>query len=139
MVSRVGSDSLKGSGFTLKKYASNFSEVLQIILVENRLEANEFTLNAESSPILGLEWIIKKDCLQVCRGPSKESPQDITQLVVQSFVSSVFDPMGIFAPFTMRMRILLKVFGFALANPGMSKLQMMITCIPRLGDRNANN
>ena len=99
---------LKRSGFTLKKWASNCSEVLQRIPVEDRLEANEFTLNAESSPILGLEWIIDKDCLQVCRGPSKECPQDITQRVVLSFVSSVFDPMGIFAPFTMRLRILLK-------------------------------
>ena len=59
-------ETLKRSGFTLKKRASNCSEVLQEIPVEDRLEANEFTLNAESSPILGLEWIIDKDCLQVC-------------------------------------------------------------------------
>ena len=51
-------ETLKRSGFTLKKWASNCSEVLQNIPVEDRLEANEFTLNAESSPILGLEWII---------------------------------------------------------------------------------
>ena len=101
-------ETLKRSGFTSKKWASNCSEVLQRIPVEDRLEANEFTLNAESSPILGLEWMIDKDCLQVCRGPSKESPQEITQRVVLSFVSSVFDPMGIFASFTMRMRILLE-------------------------------
>ena len=101
-------ETLKRSGSTLKKWARDCSEVLQRIPVEDRSEANEFTLNAESFPILGLEWIIDKDCLQVCRGPSKECPQDITQRVVLSFVSSVFDPMGIFAPFTMRMRILLK-------------------------------
>ena len=101
-------ETLKRSDFTLKKWASNCSEVLQKIPVEDRLEANEITLIAESSPILDLEWIIDKDCLQVCRGPSKECPQDITQRVVLSFVPSVFDPMGIFAPFTMRMRILLK-------------------------------
>ena len=65
-------------------------------------------LNAESSPILGLEWIIDADSLQVCRGPNKGCPNEVTQRVVLSFVSSVFDPMGIFAPFTMRMRMLLK-------------------------------
>ena len=51
---------------------------------------------------------IDQDCLQVCRGPNKECPSEISQRVVLSFVSSVFDPMGIFAPFTMRMRMLLK-------------------------------
>ena len=76
--------------FTLNKWASNCPEVLQIIPVEDRIEANEFTLNAESS-ILCLEWIFNKDCLQVCRGPSEKSPQNITQRVL-SFVSSVFDP-----------------------------------------------
>ena len=80
--------------FTLKKWVSNCPEVLQIIPVDDRLEANEFTLNAES--ILCLEWIFDKDCLQVCRGPSEESTQNITQRVVLSFVSSVFDPMGVF-------------------------------------------
>ena len=72
-------ETLRRNGFTLKKWASNCSEVLQTIPVEDRLEANECTLNAEASAILGLEWIIDEDCLQVCRGPNKECPQDITQ------------------------------------------------------------
>ena len=94
-VTRVG-ENAQTWWFTSKKLVSNCPEVLQIIPVEDLLEANEFTLNAESSPILCLEWIFNKDCLQVCRGPSEESPQNVTQRVVLSFVSSVFDPMGIF-------------------------------------------
>ena len=101
-------ETLKRSGFTLKKWASNCPEVLEIFPVEERLEANEIALNAESSAILGLEWITDRDCLQVCRGPNKECPQDGFQRVVITFVSSEFDPMGIFAPFTLRMRMLLK-------------------------------
>ena len=67
-------------------------------------------LNAEPtfSSNLVLEWKIDQDCLQVCRGPNKECPSEMTQRVVLSFVSSVFDPMGIFAPFTTRLRMLLK-------------------------------
>ena len=50
----------------------------------------------------------RKDFLQVCRGPNKNRPQDNTQQVVLTFVYSVFDPMGHFAPLTERMRMLLK-------------------------------
>ena len=103
-------ETLKRSEFTLKKWASNCLEVTENVPLENRLEANEVMLNAEpiSSSVLVLEWKIDQDCLQVCRGPNKECPSEITQRVVLSFVCSVFHPMGIFAPFTMRMRMLLK-------------------------------
>ena len=103
-------ETLKRSGFTLEKKVSNCFEVTEDIRLENRLETNEVMLNAEptSSSILGLDWKIDQDCLQVCRGPNKECPSEITQRVVLSFVSSVFDPLDIFEPFTMRMRLLLK-------------------------------
>ena len=103
-------ETLKRSGFTLKKWASNCPELTENIPIENRIEANEVMLNAEptSSSILGLEWKIDQDCLQVCRGPNKECPSEKTQRVVLSFVSSVFDPISTLAPFTMRMRMLLK-------------------------------
>ena len=45
---------LKRSGFTIKQWASSCPEVLEIIPVDDRLEANEFTFNAESSSILVL-------------------------------------------------------------------------------------
>ena len=50
-------ETLKRSGFTLKKWASKCSEVTVNIPLENRLEANEVKLNAEptSSSILGVE------------------------------------------------------------------------------------
>ena len=53
-------ETLKRSGFTWKKWASNCLEVTDNIPLENRLEANEVMLNAEptSSSILGLEWKI---------------------------------------------------------------------------------
>ena len=103
-------ETLKRSRFTLRKWAINCPEVTENIPLRNRLEANEVMLNAEptSPSILVLEWKIDQDCLQVCRGPYKECPSEITKRVVLSFVSSIFDSMGMFAPFTMRMRMLLK-------------------------------
>ena len=89
-------ETLKRSGFTLKIWPSNFREFAENIPLENCLEANEVMLNAEptSSSILGFEWKIDQDCLQVCRGPNEEFPLKITQIVVSSFVSSVFELIG---------------------------------------------
>ena len=75
---------------------------------EDRAESNEFFLPGESSSILGLEWKINEDFLKVCRSPNKDCPAEITQRVVLSLVSSVFDQQDTFVPFTMRMQILLK-------------------------------
>ena len=78
----------------------------------DRAESTTKTFETEPAPaassLLGLQWNLKEDTLEVCRGVSKEIPSKITQRVVLSFVASVFDPLGVFAPFTMRMRILLK-------------------------------
>ena len=58
--------------------------------------------------ILGLNWNVDTDSLIVCRGTEQEVPAKITQRIVLSFVSAVFDPLGICSPFTIRMRFLLK-------------------------------
>ena len=62
----------------------------------------------EGSSVLGLQWTIIDESLQVCRGTSKEVETPITQRKILSLVSSVFDPLGLFAPFSVHMRRLLK-------------------------------
>ena len=65
--------------------------------------------NAEGSSVLGLQWTVTDDSLQVCReAPKKEVEAPITQRKIQSLVSSVFDPIELFAPFSVHMRRLLK-------------------------------
>ena len=58
--------------------------------------------------MLGLHWTITHDSLQFCRGTSKEVENPITQGKILSLVSLVFDPLGLFAPFSVHMRLLLK-------------------------------
>ena len=58
--------------------------------------------------ILGLQLNVKSDSLEICRCMEKEVPVKVTQRVVLSQVASVFDPLGLFSPFTRRMRLLLR-------------------------------
>ena len=58
--------------------------------------------------MLGLQWTVTDDSLQVCRGTNKVVEAPITQRKILSLVSSVFDPIGLFAPFSVHMRRLLK-------------------------------
>ena len=57
---------------------------------------------------MGFSGPITDDSLQVCRGTSKEVETPITQRKILSLVSSVFDPLGLFAPFSVQMKRLLK-------------------------------
>ena len=65
--------------------------------------------NTEGSSVLGPQWTVIDDSLQVCRGTIKEVEALTTQRKIFSLVSSVFDPIGLFAPFSVHMRRLLKV------------------------------
>ena len=67
-----------------------------------------FEAEPQSSSILRLNWNVDTDSLIVCRGTEQEVPAKITQRIVLSFVSAVFDPLGICSPFTTKMRFLLK-------------------------------
>ena len=48
------------------------------------------------------------DTLVVSRGTSPATNQKLTQRVVLSVVSAVYDPIGLVAPFTVQARLLLK-------------------------------
>ena len=64
--------------------------------------------NTEGSSVLGLQCTHIDDSLQVCRGTNKEIEAPITQRRILLLVSSVFDPIGLFAPLGVHARRLLK-------------------------------
>ena len=101
---------LNKGGFKLTKWITSDDEVKSQIPETDRSTKVVKTFGAEpqSSSILGLNWNIGADSLVVCRGTEQEVPAKITQRIVLSFVSAVFDPFGICSPFTIRMRFLLK-------------------------------
>ena len=103
-------ETLKLGGFNLLKWICNNEAVFNSIPGKDRSDAVNKTFEAEphTSSLLGLQWKVEADKLEVCRGSDEEVPVKITQRAVLSFVASVFDPLGLFAPYTMRMRMLLK-------------------------------
>ena len=62
----------------------------------------------QSSHVLGLMWDHVQDTLVVSRRVDRPLDKAITQRTLLSFVSSVFDPIGLVAPYTVEARLLLK-------------------------------
>ena len=103
---------LSKHGFELKKLITN-SDTVTIAIPEDlrstsKTKQVEVEPNQEGSSVLGLQWTITNDSLQVFRGTSKEVEAPINQRKILSLVSLVFDPLGLFAPFSVHMRRLLK-------------------------------
>ena len=62
----------------------------------------------ESSHVLGLKWDHNNDTLVVSRGTSSTVNKSLTQHLVLSLVSKVFDPIGLVALFTVGARLLVE-------------------------------
>ena len=96
--------------FELKKGITNSDVVTNAIPEDLRLISNtkwvEVEPNKKSAWVV-LQWTITDDCLEVCKSTSKDVETPITQRKILSLVLSVFDPLGLFAPFSVQMRRLL--------------------------------
>ena len=103
-------DILIKSGFNLTKWITSDDEVKSQIPETDRSSkvVKMFEAEPQSSSTLGLNWNVDRDSLIICRGTEQEFPAKITQRIVLSFLSAVFDPLGICSPFTIRMRFLLR-------------------------------
>ena len=99
-------------GYELKKWISNNNAGTKAIPEDLKSISNtkqfEVEPDTEGSSVLGLQWTVINGRLQVCRGTNKEVEAPITQRKILSLVSSVFDRIGLFAPFSVHMRRLLK-------------------------------
>ena len=100
---------LAKGGFKLTKFVSNVSQLptkLEPDLTSN--QEKEIPIAEECSHVLGLKWNHSTDTLVVSRGTSHDTTKKITQRVVLSLVSAVYDPIGLVAPYTVQARLLLK-------------------------------
>ena len=93
---------LQKGGFKLTKFGSNNKIVLEAISRDSEVDEGTET------HILGLKWNRADDILTVSRFLNPNPQPCLTQRVVLKCVASVFDPIGIVAPFTIQVRLWLK-------------------------------
>ena len=103
---------LAKGGFNLTKFVSNVPGLVKIVDPRYQLpaESNEKVLitDEETSHVLGLKWNPSRDTLVVSRQTTPDLNRPVTQRVVLSLVSAVYDPIGLAAPYTLTARLLLK-------------------------------
>ena len=94
---------LKTVGFRLTKFVSNSSIVL------NQIPPGDKDNQTDIVRVLGVKWKLEKDCFLM--KPLTDFPKDAlayTQRKIFSLVSSIFDPIGIMSPSTIRFEIVLQ-------------------------------
>jgi hypothetical protein len=87
---------LAKKGFKLTKWMSNEREVISQVPAD--LRAKSVDLDLEDLPIeraLGVRWNVEEDTLGF--RPGKETAE--TRRGILSFVASIYDPLGVAAPF----------------------------------------
>ena len=103
---------LSKGGFTLTKFVSNVpnlsNHLEQKIELDTKTDEKLLAAEDENSHVLGLKWNHRFDTLVVSRGTSPDLNRPVTQRVVLSLVSAVYDPIGLVAPYTVTARLLLK-------------------------------
>ena len=88
---------LQKGGFKFSRWQSNVKELCKK------------DSDLESVTALGLEWNLISDDLKLCRGFAGEEHTIITHRVYLSVASSIFDPLGLASPFTIRNRPILRL------------------------------
>ena len=97
-------------GFKLTKFVSNVPDLADRI--DGSAQSTEpkviVSSKEESMHVLGLKWDHNNDTLVVSRGTNSKITKSLTQRLVLSLVSKVYDPIGLVAPFTVGARLILK-------------------------------
>ena len=97
-------------GFKLTKFVSNVPDLADRI--DGSAQSTEpkviVSSKEESMHVLGLKWDHNNDTLVVSRGTNSTITKSLTQRLVLSLVSKVYDPIGLVAPFTVGARLILK-------------------------------
>ncbi|XP_062540956.1 uncharacterized protein LOC134208994 [Armigeres subalbatus] len=99
---------VESAGFSLRKWASNSSEVLSDIPLEFHEKTTTLDLDNESSvTTLGLQWDTLRDELRF-KQPKWIPTDTITKRIVLSQLASLFDPLGLISPAIVKAKIFMQ-------------------------------
>ena len=98
---------LKRGGFKPTKFVSNFYLPPSLPPLQDQSPGTPEVCEL-SSHVLGLKWNQRRDTLVVSRGVNRSVTEPVTQRLVLSRVASIFDPIGLVAPYTIKARLMLK-------------------------------
>ena len=97
-------------GFKLSNFVSNIPDLAERI--DGSAQSSEpkviVSSKEETMHVLGLKWYHNTDTLDVSRGTNSTITKSLTQRLVLSLVSKVYDPIALVAPFTVGARLILK-------------------------------
>ncbi|XP_053402855.1 uncharacterized protein LOC128558076 [Mercenaria mercenaria] len=99
---------LRRGGFRLTKWLSNKRDVVESIPESERAPSIMNLSKSDSLPVdraLGVQWNVEKDELKF---KVKVSEKPITRRGILSIVSSIFDPLGLVAPVTLRAKAIVQ-------------------------------
>ena len=102
---------LATGGFKLTKWQSTSKAVLQAATATIEGIATDIDLDLDNSPlsrVLGVHWQVKEDTLTFRKRKQMENVIPSTKRSLLSLVCSIFDPLGLLAPYTIRARILIQ-------------------------------
>lgn len=96
-------------GFTLNKWVSNSYQVLETIPENHRAAiVKQLDLDLDKQPLeraLGIQWDIRNDKFTFRVAVKNKAP---TRRNILSVVSSIYDPLGVLAPFTLQAKQILQ-------------------------------
>ena len=92
---------MKRGGFKLTKFVSNFNLPPSLPPLQDQSPGTPEVCEL-SSDVLGLKWDQGSDTLVISRGVNRLVTEPVTQRLVLSRVASIFDPIGLVAPYTIK-------------------------------------
>ena len=95
---------LSSTGFNIKEWVCSGEDTSQVVRL--RSETNQAD-QEQSEGVLGINWFPKRDVLKLEVGIVAVSNQT-TKRIILSAASKLFDPLGLIAPFTVKMKILMR-------------------------------